>query len=222
MFSKLRTNLKRRLCFSILTSSLIFPRIQALAETKTGLSSQEYGKIYVIEERNKSIPLWRAGLFGGYEAGNPYSHIYGISQTIERSFGRFFRVGIKATEFLTSPSRLTSTLENELSSYQYRIRPETPLVSASAIATVIPLSGHLNFFGNNPLNTELGFRLGIGAISYKDTSPRFLTSWSLIPVVHLNEKFAIQGGFGHDFESLFNSNDRTSRLRGELGVVFNF
>ncbi len=187
-----------------------------------GVSPQEYGTLYVIEHRDQKPELWKAGLGLNYEFGNPYSSVYGLTQTIERSVHRFFWLGFQVTEFKSYNTQLLSVLQEELKGKDYSLRTEVPQVSVSALATAVPFSGHLSFFGNQPLEAQLGIRLGSGAIWYQGQGSRWLLSWSIRPLVYITRSVSVEGGFGQGIESLFDSKDRVARYRGELSVGYHF
>jgi len=188
----------------------------------SGVSKKEYGSLYIIEEQDREVPKWRISLGGNYEFGNPYSNIYGITQTFERGIGKFFWVGIRVTEFLSNNSALTNVLQSQLQNQNFGLLTETPLYSASAIGTVVPFSGHFNFFGAHPRKAEIGFRLGLGSMWYQNVSPRFLLSWALLPSIEVTDNIGVYFSFGQDIESIFHSSDQSTRTRGEMGLKFYF
>ncbi len=187
----------------------------------SALSTAEYGEIYVIEQRAGQKQMWRVGLNGEYEFGNAYSHVFGLSQTFERRLGQFFWAGIKLDEYTQMNTTLFNTLQSDALGNQFAFRSKSPTMAATAIGTIVPFSGHWSFFGNRPLASELGVRIGVGAVSYRRESLKPLMTWSLRPTIYLSEKVGVQMGFGQDIDSPFNSN-RYSRFKGEFGLTLQF
>ncbi len=187
-----------------------------------GISSKEYGKLYVVEQREQSPHLWRVGAGTAYEFGNPYLHVQTFNQSIERSVNRFVWVGIQLTEFTSTSTALMNALRQELNNSVLGINAKTPRLAASAMTTFVPLSGHLSFLGDHPLAAELSIRVGAGAVSYEGEAARLMLSWSLRPMFHLDQHFSIQFGFGQEIESPFSSDNRIARFRGDLGLSYRF
>lgn len=188
----------------------------------SGVSSQDYGTIFIVEQKNRPISNWRVSLNTSYEFSNPYTDVFGFSQSIERSVGRYVRLGAQLSEFVVKDTFLMNVLRDELKSQRYTLRTQAPLLAASGIATLVPLSGHFAFFGDQPLEAELAVRLGVGGISYRNESLRLLTSWSIRPSFHLNKRWSVQMGFGQDIESVFSNLDRMARFKGDIGLSYGF
>lgn len=183
--------------------------------------SSEYGSIYMMEQRDRVIMPWRTGLSYSYDFGNPYSDVHGLGLTLEHSIGRFIWVGVQGNYFMSSNTALMNTLQNDLHVPGIGNTVHIPKYSVYPIFTLVPLSGHFNFFGNRPIEAELAVRIGVGSIAYADTT-RMGLLWSLRPTFHIDSRWTIQTGFGQEVESPFASHDQLSHFKGDLGVLFGF
>ena len=184
--------------------------VQAKAPS-AGLNSAEYGTLYVLEQKDAEILPWKVNVGYSFESGNPYLFVQGISQTFERLLGRFTWIGIQLTEFITSQTEL----QNVLASQGLAGSAQAPSYSLYGVFTAVPLSGHLNFFGNQPFQTELHVRLGAGRVAYSNSNSRAGFLWSVRPTVFLSHDLTAQLGFGQEFESV-------ARLKGELCLGYGF
>jgi hypothetical protein len=190
-------------------------------KTQKGLTPEEYGAIYVLEQKDTEVLPWKLSLGFGLESGNPYLDVSAVTQNFERSVGRFTWVGIQATEFMTSPSQLMNSLRNELSLRGFSVRNEAPSYAIHGTFTAIPFSGHMTFFGDSPMQTELQLRVGAGRIAYQDGSPKLDLFWSIRPTVYLSKRFSTQFGITQSYEGPF-SDDSLARLRADLNVGLQF
>jgi hypothetical protein len=203
--------------------SLILTGLTFAVEEPKELSAEvnEYGTIYLAEQKVQKVYPWRAGVQSNYEFGNPYSDIYGLTTVVEHSLGQFVWLGIQASYFISSRTDLTEVLKNDLSLQGVSIQTEVPRYSVYPIATFIPLTGYFNFIGNRPLKADLALRVGVGSNFYKGKS-RLGSFWSIRPILYLNPQWGIQMGIGQEIESPFNRTDRISHFQGDLGLSVQF
>lgn len=190
----------------------------SLPDSPVGFS--DYGTLYVLEQTEHPVHLWRTSLFYGYELGNPYLNVHSASYVFERSVSRFTWIGMQFNAYLSGPTTLMKALREELQVKNIGTQFSVPIFSAYPIITLVPLRGHLSFFGKKPLEAELSLRAGAGYITYTDHPGRFGLLWSIRPSLHLNSQLSIQAGFGQEIESPFTPSDRLFNFRTDLGVSF--
>lgn len=190
------------------------------APAPEALSADEYGMLYVMEKRERSFYPWRLGLNYGFEFGNPYLDVHSLSGSIEHSIGRYFWLGVQATKFIPNQTVLMRQLWTELQIAGLVTSMAMPNYSLYGVATLVPLSGHLNFFGSMPVQMELDVRLGIGQVYSTDQSKALAGFWSALPTVYFDH-FGFQFGFGQEMELGVDSS-HSVRLRGDTRFFYQF
>ncbi|MBC7692505.1 MAG: hypothetical protein H7222_12140 [Methylotenera sp.] len=187
--------------------------------TAAALTTTEYGSLYVVEQRDQPVQLWTGNLGYNYELSNPYVNLHGLSGGAQYGLGRYVSAGLQMTKYVGQPTPLANIMGTQLNSLGATQKILIPLASGLAVLTINPLSGHLNFFGNQPLEMELHATLGMGAVLYPGKQFESASSWSIRPSVHLSRKVSAEVGVGQEIENLFSS-DRLFRLQGQAGLTF--
>lgn len=179
-----------------------------------------YGELFLEEERKTSPAPWRVNLGMGYDLSNPYNSIWSISASVERQFGRHFRVGTEFRRFQTSKTRLTEQVETALSSQGITQSISSPDHSGYLKLTISPFIGHLNLFSATTLPFEVFAQLGIGYVQYQSQDIAWGTLlWGLGIESEVSRRWVVQVSFDQENESLARER-ANSRTAGRLSLGF--
>jgi hypothetical protein len=192
--------------------------VRAEEQPHSYLKPHEYGELYVLEQNDKETPNWNLGLNYSYELSNPYINLHGMTLTVEHSLSKYLYAGILLTYYVSSQTYLMQTLYQELARDNILADSQVPKYNALAILTLKPLAGHMNFFGNKPVNLEVGLRVGVGYVSYPSEGILPALFWSLRPAVYLSKSILLETGLGQFWDGCF-SDKSLVHLRIEAGLT---
>ena len=185
------------------------------AETPT------YGQLMLIEKKEATPSTWQVEASGMQEFSNPYLNVLGVSLSVKKSIGHFFHVGPEATFYSTSESDVNREVEAALQTESIRQNVFRPRNSIYGVVSVVPISGHLNWFSASTLPVELSVSLGYGAVQYREKDSEGSLLWRVGPRAFVSEIVALQFQFGQEIESAFGG-DSITRSHARIGVVARF
>jgi hypothetical protein len=195
--------------------------IARAAETPTPISLADYGSLYVDVKRDEHPSNWRASASYSYELSNPFLNLHGFTGSFQRFLGRYALLGGQLTGYASNGTDLMRLTTEQLSTQSIQQVVERPAYSAFVTATVVPLSGYLDFFGNKPLEMEISVTLGVGLSAYHSADARQSLLWSVRPAAFLSRHWSIEAGIGQEIESVFDSTSLV-RLQGTAGLAYQF
>ena len=181
------------------------------------LKPHEYGELYVLEQNDKKVPTWTLDALYSYGLSNPYINLHGITLGGEYNLSRYVSSGLLVTYYVSTATHLMDVLSQQLATNDITASVKVPGYNLFATLTVKPLSGHLNFLGNKPIELEFTVRLGAGYITYPANSTVPALFWSLRPAFFLTKSLTIQTGLGQLWEDPL-SPKGVFNLRVEAGL----
>lgn len=193
----------------------------ASAGDESTVSTEDYGEIFVLEQRTQDLSQFRASVEYAHELSNPYLNIDGVALGLQKSLSRFFWLGLQGTLYRSEQTKLINAVSGELRKSEADLQADPPEYSVHGVLDVIPLAGNLGFFGNHPLEFELDLLLGMGAVAYRSDTVDSL-AWMIKPTVYLSRHWSLYAGFGQELESVFSADERLLRLKAGTGLAFRF
>lgn len=196
---------------------------QALAPAAFGAAEDppSYGELMLIEKKENPTPPWQLELSGMQEFSNPYLDVVGVSASAKKSIGAFVFAGIEFTKYSASDSEVNQSVSQQLATDTIAQTVFRPKSSVYGVASVVPVSGHLNWFSANSVPFEMEFTLGYGSVSYEKKSSEGALLWRIGPRAFVSKTIGLQFQFGQEIESIFGG-DRITKSHARIGVVARF
>lgn len=180
-----------------------------------------YGELMLIEKEENPTPPWQLEISGMQEFSNPYLDILGVSVSVKKSLGAFVYLGLEYTKYSTSDSEVNKSVAANLQTDTITQTVFKPSGSIYGVASVIPISGHLNWFSARSVPFEMEVSLGYGTVTYEDKDSEGALLWRIGPRAFVTKVVGIHFQFGQEIESVFGG-DRVTKSHARIGVVTRF
>lgn len=180
-----------------------------------------YGELMLIEKEENPTPPWQLELSGMQEFSNPYLDILGVSVSAKKSLGPFVYVGVEYTKYSASDSEVNESVAANLATDTITQTVFRPSGSIYGVGSVIPISGHLNWFSARSVPFEMEVTLGYGVVSYEDKDNEGALLWRIGPRAFVSEVVGIHFQFGQEIEAVF-GDDRVTKSHARIGIVTRF
>lgn len=190
----------------IILATILVIWVAASAEAALKKASN-YGELFVIEQAVSPKPKWNFGLFYSQEISNPYLNTRGVGGSAQFRFNRFFLAGLQTSVYFNEDRDLLNKLNQELKSESIQQRQIKPLMSTFAMVSVIPLSGHVNFFGGRALEMNLALSAGVGVTTTQEVNQQTTWQeailWSARPQLFVSENLGFEAGISQEVDRPF-------------------
>lgn len=188
---------------------------------ETGLSSAEYGELYVVESLEKKVRPWQLTIEYSREFSNPYLNINGAAVSATRMINRHVGVGAQFAQFFSDETDATRSIQRNLDTQRISQSVERPSNSFYGLVTMVPLAGQLNLFSRSALPFELALNAGLGRAGYSERPSHFALLWSVSPQLLVSDFVGVRIGIGQEYEAPF-TDDALARWEGRLGAFVRF
>lgn len=185
----------------------------------SSLSRVDYGSVYVEEQKQSRPTEWELGLDYGYELSNPYANVNDYSLSATHALGPYFRAGTLISLYSSHDTDLVNAMNHSLRSSGESQKVQHPAYSTYLTLGLTPLSGKLNFFGNQPLAFDFNLVGGAGLTHYQEGETYGGVLLQLAPQLNVTRYLGVRLSVGEQIESPWNASDRLSRLEGGAGIV---
>lgn len=185
-----------------------------------------YGELLLIEKQMEPVRDWQLEVSGMQEFSNPYLDVNGVSGAFKKSIGPFVFLGPEFTRYFTEESEVSKTVAQNLKTDTIRQSISVPISSYFGVASIVPISGQLNWFNRSSLPFELELTIGYGSVQYKKESGAGKRNegavlWRIGPRAFITQTIGLQLQFGQEVESPL-ANARVTRSHARVGVLARF